>query len=81
MAFPLTELLSEIPLLHFDSPYHLYQVSVAQELWLDHHLVGYDPWFAAGYVGGVNVNQSARIPALLAMLFTPSLGPIVAYKL
>lgn len=81
LAFPLTELLSEIPLLHFDSPYHLYQVSVAQELWLDHHLVGYDPWFAAGYVGGVNVNQSARIPALLAMLFTPSLGPIVAYKL
>jgi len=82
LTFPLTELLSEVPLLYIDSPYHLYQVSVAQELWLNYqHLVGYNPWFGAGHVGGVNVNQSARVPALLSVLFTPTLSPIVVYKL
>ena len=81
-TFPLTELFSDVPLLYIDSPFHLYQVSVARELWSNHHhLVGYDPWFAAGHIGGVNYNASAKFPALLAALFSPVLVPEVAYKL
>lgn len=81
LAFPLTEVFSDVPLLHIDSSFHLYQVSVAQELRSSHHLVGYDPWFAAGYIGGVNYNASAKFPALLAALFSPTLTPVVAYKI
>ena len=79
-TFPLTEVFSDVPLLYIDSPFHLYQVSIAQELWSGHHLIGYDPWFAAGQIGGVNYNASAKFPALLAALFSPVLSPIVAYK-
>ncbi|MGH8547314.1 MAG: hypothetical protein ACRERU_01675 [Methylococcales bacterium] len=80
LTFPLVDLVNDVPLLYIDSPFHLYQVSVAQELWSGHHLVGYDPWFAAGHVGGVNYNASAKFPALLAALFSPVLSPVVAYK-
>ena len=80
LTFPLAQVFSDVPLLYIDSPFHLYQVSVAKELWSGHHLVGYDPWFAAGQIGGVNYNASAKFPALLAALFPTVLSPVVAYK-
>lgn len=81
LTFPLSELFSAQPLLHIDSPFHQYQIDVAQELWESHALVGYDPWFAAGHVGGVNYNASAKAPALLAALLPSLIGPVSAYKL
>lgn len=80
-ALPLSELFSALPLLHIDSPFHQYQLSVARELWENHALIGYDPWFAAGHLGGVNYNASAKVPALLAALLPSLLGPVTAYKL
>ena len=80
-VFPLSELWSARPLLYIDSPFHLYQMNTAIELWKSHDLVGYDPWFAAGYIGGVSYNASAKMPALLAMIFAGSVGPIIIYKL
>lgn len=80
-SFPLSQLFSDVALLHIDSSFHLYQISVAQELWLDHRLTGYDPWFAAGHIGGVNYNASAKFPALLAAAFPALITPVVAYKI
>lgn len=80
-TFPLSELFSAQPLAYVDSPFHQYQVNLAKELWESRNLVGYDPWFAAGHIGGVNYNASAKIPALLAALFPSLLEPAVAYKL
>jgi hypothetical protein len=70
--FPLPELLSATPLYYIDSPFHQYQMEVARSLCGEHRLVGYDPFFAAGYLGGVTYNASAKLPALLAcMVGTP----------
>ncbi|WP_317204504.1 hypothetical protein [Janthinobacterium sp.] len=81
LAFPLSELLTDAPIFHIDAPFHQYQMDVARELWATHALVGYDPWFGAGHVGGVNYNASAKAPALLATLLGPSVATAVAYKL
>lgn len=64
-TFPLSELFSDKPLLHVDSPYHWYQIFVAQRLASDWLLTGYDPFFSAGYIAGVPFNASAKIPAYL----------------
>lgn len=79
--FPVSELFSETPLLHIDSAFHWFEISEAQALWAGHRLVGYNPWFAAGYADGVNYNASAKFPALLAALLSPWLSASVAYKL
>lgn len=42
--------------------------------------IGYDPFFAAGYPGGVTINLSAHVPALLAILLTPKVSIVVIYK-
>lgn len=81
VAFPLSELFTQLPLVHIDSPFHQYQVDVARELWEKHSLIGYDPWFAAGSIGGVNYNASAKAPALLAIMLSPVFGTVIAYKL
>ncbi|MBV8666288.1 MAG: hypothetical protein JO269_07380 [Burkholderiaceae bacterium] len=78
-AFPLSELFTSRPLLYIDSPFHQYQMGVAQDLWASGRLVGYDPWFAAGHIGGVNYNASAKLPALLAILLP--FGAAMTYKL
>ncbi|MGH8729709.1 MAG: hypothetical protein ACREV9_16475 [Burkholderiales bacterium] len=80
-TFPLSELLSEKPLLHIDAPFHLYQSALAKNLANDGNLVGYDPYFAAGYAAGATYNLSARFPALLAVILAPFVNAIVAYKL
>jgi hypothetical protein len=45
------------------------------------NIVGYDPFFNAGYVGGVIFNGSARLPAALAIILKPWFNEIVVYKL
>ena len=80
-VFPIAGIWSSTPLLHIDHAYHLYQVRTAILLWRDHALVGFDPSFAAaGYLAGVTLNASAKVPALLAIALQPSLPPTVTYK-
>lgn len=80
-GFPIGELLTPTPLLHIDAPHHWYQIDLAVQLARQGRLVGYDPTFAAGYLGGIIYNTSARLPALLAVVFAPWLTPAVAFKL
>ena len=79
-VFPIAGIWSSTPLLHIDHAYHLYQVRTAILLWRDHALVGFDPSFAAGYLAGVTLNASAKVPALLAIALQPWLPPTVTYK-
>jgi len=63
--FPATALWTGQPLNYIDSPFHQYQMAVARQLCEQRRLIGYDPFFAAGYMGGVTFNASAKLPALL----------------
>ena len=81
ITFPLSQLLSGEPLFHIDSPFHWYKMEAARgfaRLW---HLSGYDPYFGAGYLGGVNMNAAVKLPAALSVLLSPWLDSIVVYKL
>lgn len=78
---PISELLTNNPLLYVDSPFHQYQSFIAKQLADHHQLMGYDPWFSAGYLGGITFNASGKFPALLTILFSPAISPETAYKL
>lgn len=66
---------------HVDHLYHLYQVSLSAALWRQGALTGFDPVFAAGYLGGATFNWSAKAPAALAWLGYPWLDAAIAYKI
>ncbi|MBN9132346.1 MAG: hypothetical protein J0H48_03145 [Nitrosospira multiformis] len=80
-TFPLGELLTATPLYHIDAPHHWYQITVAAALAQQGYLIGYDPFFAAGYVGGIPFNTSAKAPAAVAALLSPWISPAIAFKL
>ncbi|MFN3305382.1 MAG: hypothetical protein ACK44A_16930, partial [Roseateles sp.] len=80
LALPVQGIAGPQPLAYIDSSIHQYQMQVARELWAQGRLIGYDPWFAAGHLGGVNFNVSAKLPALMAALL-PSAGIAQLYKL
>lgn len=80
LALPVQAIAGPQPLAYIDSSFHQYQMQVARELWAQGRLIGYDPWFAAGHLGGVNFNVSAKLPALMAALL-PSAGIAPLYKL
>ena len=80
-TFPLSEVFTPTPILGIDHPFHLYQINLAMALAEQGRLTGYDPFFGAGYVGGVTFNASAKGPALLAWLLRGALGELQAYKL
>lgn len=80
LALPVQEVFGSTPLAYIDSTFHQYQMQVARELWAQGRVIGYDPWFAAGHVGGVNFNISAKLPALMAALL-PAAGIAQVYKL
>lgn len=69
----------EIPW-HVDHLYHLYQISRSVEFWKAGALTGYDPTFAAGYIGGATFNWSAKAPTFIAWVGAPWLEPEVSYK-
>lgn len=81
ISFPIGGLLTATPLYHIDAPHHWYQISVAVDLAQQGRLIGYDPFFAAGYVGGIPFNTSARAPAAIAVLLSPWASPALAFKL
>lgn len=80
-TFPLPAVLSAEPLMTIDAAYHWYQMGVAGDLAAGGRLTGYDPTFAAGHVGGVVLNASAKVPTLLAVLLQAHLSAAQVYKL
>ncbi|MGZ8215943.1 hypothetical protein [Methylomagnum sp.] len=80
-VFPLSQLVSDKPLLTIDHAYHLYQLDIASGLLEQGRLMGYEPRFNAGYLGGLPYNASGKLPALLAYLFKPVLTQVQIYKI
>lgn len=80
-SFPIGQLITATPLFYIDSPFHWYQMEAAKAFAASGQVVGYDPYFAAGYLGGVNINASAKLPAALSVLLSPWLSSVVVYKL
>ena len=81
ITFPLGELLSQKPLFHIDAAWHWYHIKVAEQLFRDRRIVGYDPTFNAGYPGGVTFNWSGKLPAVAAISLHRWLNEIQVYKL
>ncbi|HRD49856.1 MAG TPA: hypothetical protein PL166_09690 [Candidatus Contendobacter sp.] len=81
VSFPISDLLTEKPLLYIDNAMHWYQVRLAVDLAASGVAAGYDPFFAAGYLGGVTYNISARLPALIAVIIGPSVDVALLWKL
>ena len=81
ITFPWAELWTVNPIFHNDGAYHWYQIRLAMNLAATNNIVGYDPFFAAGYVGGIPLNASAKLPAVLALMLAPWVSEIIVYKL
>ncbi len=80
-TFPVHELLTPTPITHIDAPFHAYQIEVARALCAQGRLIGYDPFFAGGHVGGVAYNASAKLQSLLACLWAEPGHGAEVYKL
>lgn len=78
--YPITELLSQVPLYYDNAAYHMYQMRFARKLAEMGGVVGYDPTFGAGYVGGVTHNGSAKLVAILNVVLYPWLDEVRLYK-
>lgn len=78
--YPLWELFSDVPMLYNNAAYHLYQMKLGRELVDQGRIIGYDPSFVAGYVGGFTINGSAKVATLTAALLHPWASEIVVYK-
>lgn len=68
IAMPASQALTDASLWYIDNPYQLYQIELGRALLRHGSLVGYDPFFGGGYVGGVSYNVSGRIPVLLSWI-------------
>jgi hypothetical protein len=79
LAFPITELLTERPILHIDAAYHWYQMAMARAFADGGVLVGYDPYFAAGNIAGVIPRMSTKLALGLAVV-APGVSISVLYK-
>jgi hypothetical protein len=80
-SLPLSELLSAKDILYIDHPFHLYQIELAKALASEHKIVGYDPFFEAGYLGGITTNLSAMSQAVFAWLTSAFLTTSQSYKI
>ncbi len=79
IAFPISELLTELPILHIDAAYHWYQMAMARAFAESGTLVGYDPYFAAGNIAGVIPRMSTKVALGLAII-APDVSITVLYK-
>lgn len=79
-TFPISALVADTPLFYIDGAYHWYQMHVARELASQGKLIGYDPYFSAGHTGGVTMNASAKVPALLTVVFGALFAEAQIYK-
>lgn len=80
-SFPLVDAFSGKISWHIDGPYHAYQLELGRSLLKQGALVGFDPFFGAGHLGGVTYNVSARLPVLIGGLFPDSLSSGLLYSL
>lgn len=78
--FPFSALFDDSRLTHIDAPFHLYQIEFARSLCEQHRLTGFDPRFAAGHIGGINMNASAKLPALLGCMAGEHASMAAVYK-
>jgi hypothetical protein len=79
VTFPLPGWEQGQGLFHIDHPFHIYQVTLGRAL-LDHgNLVGYDPFFGGGNLGGVTFNASAKLPVLISLLVPDSVSTETLY--
>jgi hypothetical protein len=81
ITFPATELWTQKPLFFNDAAYHWYQMKAMVNVAESGKLSGYDPFFDAGYIVGVDSNGSAAFPAAMAVLFHQWFNEIIVYKL
>ena len=79
-SYPLFEAFSGNIPWHIDSPYHVYQVELGRSLIKQGALIGLDPFFGAGYLGGVSYNVSARFPVLVGGLLPATISTGVIYS-
>lgn len=66
-------------LFYIDHPYHLYQIALGRQLISNGQLVGFDPFFGAGYLGGATINASAKLPLLVSLLIPDSVSTLSLY--
>ena len=78
-VMPLSQLFSGNWFFNIDNPYHIYQIEFGRALQSVGRLSGYDPFFAAGYVGGLSSNVSARLALLFAYLLPASVSTASVY--
>jgi hypothetical protein len=81
LSFPLKEVFTEKPLFYSDAGYHWYQMKLATDLATTSNIVGYDPYFNAGYAGGFTYDPSSRGAMILGILLHRWLDEVVTYKL
>jgi len=81
LVFPLSQVVSGKPLFQIDNPYHLYQIELGRALLKQGLWVGYDPFFGAGYPGGVTFNASARFPVLMSPILPDGLPSEILYAI
>lgn len=79
-SFPLSQVLSGNFAWHIDGPYHVYQLELGRSLLTKGELTGLDPFFGAGYLGGITYNVSARLPALAAGLLPVTISSGLVYS-
>ena len=76
-SMPLNELASGGWFFNIDNPYHIYQLELGRALQAQGRWMGYDPFFGAGDLAGLNSNVSARF-ALVIAAFMPASLPITS---
>jgi hypothetical protein len=78
--FPWSELSSAARIGHIDAPFHQYQIALARDLCREGLVLGYEPRFGGGHLGGVTFNASAKLPAVLSCLLPDAANPGAIYK-
>src|SRR5262245_39734633 len=81
ITFPLSELWTQKPLFRNDAAFHWYESKLAVDFAKTGDLIGFDPFFNAGYIGGIHSNSSGKFAAAMSVLLHPWLNEIVVYKL
>lgn len=79
LTFPLLGWEQGQGLFHIDHPFHIYQVTLGRALLEHGNLVGYDPFFGGGNLGGVPFNASAKLPVLISLLVPDSVSTGTLY--
>ncbi len=81
LTFPVSELFSTTPLLHTDSPFHWFKMEEARGFAAGWTSQGFDPYFDAGFLGGIDINAAMKMPALIGVITAPWLDAAIVYKL